>query len=153
MTHISLPATIPKRAFVALAIATAIGGIAFSPTASAHEEHGNILIADQFNNRVIEIDPDTHRVLWHFGNGSDLPGPNSIVGVNDAERFGIGDLHLLDMLGIPHRLQEAVGKAEHQQVLGGFLAQKMIDAQNLLFFPVAVHLPAQFLGAGQISGQ
>lgn len=99
MTHFSLPATTPKRALVALAIATAIGGIAFSPAASTHEEHGNILIADQFNNRVIEVDRDTHRVLWHFGNGSDLPGPNSVVGVNDAERFGI--FTLISGTGIP----------------------------------------------------
>ncbi len=25
---------------------------------------------------------------WQFGNGSDKPGPHSIVGTNDAERFG-----------------------------------------------------------------
>lgn len=89
MTHFSPRTTMPKRVLIALAIATAIGGISFSPAAFASEEgHHNILIADQFNNRVIEIDRDTHRVLWHFGNGSDLPGPHSIVGTNDAERFG-----------------------------------------------------------------
>ena len=26
--------------------------------------------------------------MWTFGNGSDIPGPHSVVGVNDAERFG-----------------------------------------------------------------
>ena len=30
---------------------------------------GNVLIADQFNNRVIEVNRD-HRVVWSFGNGS-----------------------------------------------------------------------------------
>ena len=48
----------------------------------------NILISDQFNNRVIEIERNTHKIVWQFGNGSDKPGPHSIVGVNDAERFG-----------------------------------------------------------------
>ena len=48
----------------------------------------NILIADQFNNRVIEIERSTHAIVWQFGNGSDKPGAHSIVGVNDAERFG-----------------------------------------------------------------
>ncbi|WP_130619957.1 hypothetical protein [Dyella amyloliquefaciens] len=74
---------------LALAIAGTIllAGAGLAAPARAQSE-GPILIADQFNNRVIEINSATHRVLWHFGNGSDLPGPNSIVGVNDAERFG-----------------------------------------------------------------
>jgi outer membrane protein assembly factor BamB len=48
----------------------------------------HILIADQFNNRVIEVDRFTHKVVWQFGDGSDKPGPHSVVGVNDAERVG-----------------------------------------------------------------
>ena len=100
MTHFSPRTTMPKHLLIALAIAAAIGGITFSPAAFAGMEgHRNILIADQFNNRVIEIDRDTHRVLWHFGNGSDLPGPKSIVGVNDAERFGV--FTLIAGTGIP----------------------------------------------------
>src|SRR5882762_10834224 len=60
---------------------------------------GNIVIADQFNNRVIEIDPQTHDVVWTFGDGSDQPGPLSIVGTNDAER--VGELTLISGTGIP----------------------------------------------------
>jgi len=67
--------------------------------ASDFNDRGNIVIADQFNNRVIEIDPRTHKVLWTFGNGSDQPGPNSIVGTNDAERFG--RFTLISGTGIP----------------------------------------------------
>jgi outer membrane protein assembly factor BamB len=62
-------------------------------------EKGNIVIADQFNNRVIEIDPETHKVIWQFGDGSDKPGPNSIVGTNDAER--VGEFTLISGTGIP----------------------------------------------------
>ena len=62
-------------------------------------DRGNIVIADQFNNRVIEIDPETHKVVWRFGNGSDKPGPHSVVGPNDAERFG--RLTLIAGTGIP----------------------------------------------------
>jgi outer membrane protein assembly factor BamB len=62
-------------------------------------ENGNIVIADQFNNRVIEIDPETHNVVWTFGDGSDKPGPHSIVGTNDAER--VGELTLISGTGIP----------------------------------------------------
>ena len=49
---------------------------------------GNILISDQFNNRVIEVNPNNHRIVWHFGNGSSVAGPHSVVGVNDAQRVG-----------------------------------------------------------------
>jgi hypothetical protein len=59
----------------------------------------NILISDQFNNRVIEVDPKTHQIVWQFGNGSEKPGPNSIVGVNDAER--VGPYTLMAGTGIP----------------------------------------------------
>jgi outer membrane protein assembly factor BamB len=59
---------------------------------------GNILIADQFNNRIVEIDRD-HHVLWHFGDGSSVAGPHSIVGPNDAQR--VGDLTLISGTGTP----------------------------------------------------
>ena len=49
---------------------------------------GNILISDQFNNRVIEVNPSNHKIVWHFGNGSSTAGPHSVVGVNDVQRVG-----------------------------------------------------------------
>lgn len=52
---------------------------------------GNILIADQFNNRVIEIDP-RGGIVWTFGLGPNDVSPASIVGVNDAQRVGPGTL-------------------------------------------------------------
>lgn len=64
-----------------------------------HGAHANILISDQFNNRVIEVDSRTHAVVWQFGDGSDKPGPTSVVGVNDAERFG--PFTLISGTGIP----------------------------------------------------
>jgi hypothetical protein len=48
---------------------------------------GNILISDQFNNRVIEIDP-AGNILWSFGRGPTDFSPKGIVGVNDAQRVG-----------------------------------------------------------------
>ena len=72
-----------RAATVLLAVTAAL-----SAGASDFNDRGNIVIADQFNNRVVEIDPATHKIVWTFGNGSDKPGPRSVVGVNDAERFG-----------------------------------------------------------------
>lgn len=61
--------------------------------------NGNILIADQFNNRVIEVNPLTHEIVWQFGNGSSVAGPHSVVGTNDAQR--IGPLTLIAGTGAP----------------------------------------------------
>ena len=64
------------------------------PDSDAH-----FLIADQFNNRVIEVNAETHKVVWTFGNGSDIPGPHSVVGTNDVQR--VGPLTLIAGTGIP----------------------------------------------------
>lgn len=60
---------------------------------------GNVLISDQYNNRVIEVNPNDHKIVWHFGNQSSVAGPKSIVGVNDAQR--VGDLTLVAGTGVP----------------------------------------------------
>lgn len=74
--------------FSLMMTALSAAGILSPFPALAGNDHGHILIADQFNNRVVEVDPNTHKVVWQFGNGSDQPGPDSVVGTNDAERFG-----------------------------------------------------------------
>jgi hypothetical protein len=48
---------------------------------------GNTLIADQFNNRVIEVAPSGD-IVWQFGLGPDDVTSKSPVGVNDALRVG-----------------------------------------------------------------
>jgi hypothetical protein len=88
MTHRPLKQKLVHAVAVTLAVGgTAIGSL-YASVAIAQNDNGHVLIADQFNNRVIEVDRASHKVVWHFGNGSDLPGPHSVVGVNDAERFG-----------------------------------------------------------------
>jgi outer membrane protein assembly factor BamB len=67
--------------------------------ADAPTDGNHILIADQFNNRVIEVDKRTNQVVWQFGDGSDVAGPHSVVGVNDAVR--LGKLTLVSGTGIP----------------------------------------------------
>src|SRR5512144_1597530 len=48
---------------------------------------GNVLIADQFNNRVIEISPSGN-IVWSFGLGPNDFSAKSVVGCNDAQRIG-----------------------------------------------------------------
>ena len=67
-------------------------------TSSKFNQPGNILITDQFNNRVVEIDPNGD-IVWQFGNGPGDTSANTIVGTNDAER--VGNLTLISGTGIP----------------------------------------------------
>jgi hypothetical protein len=62
---------------------------------------GNILIADQFNNRVIEIDRKGD-IVWSWGLGPQDFSPNSPLGVNDAER--VGQNTLMAATGIPPKV-------------------------------------------------
>jgi hypothetical protein len=70
-----------------------------SSTNGNNVDDGNILIADQYNNRVIEIDRKGN-VVWSFGDQSCQPGPTSIVGPNDAERLPNGKT-LIAGTGVP----------------------------------------------------
>jgi hypothetical protein len=63
---------------------------------------GNVLITDQFNNRVIEVDRNKH-IVWSFGSGDPTlcnPGPGAIIGTNGAERIADG-LTIIAGTGIP----------------------------------------------------
>jgi uncharacterized protein YndB with AHSA1/START domain len=70
------------------------GGVLFA----GFNERGNILIADQFNNRVIEVDRN-HHIVWTFGTGSSVAGPDTVVAPNDAQR--VGTLTLISGTGAP----------------------------------------------------
>jgi hypothetical protein len=64
----------------------------------AFNQPGNILIADQFNNRVIEVDPKG-TIIWSWGLGPHDFSANSPLGVNDSER--VGNDTLMSATGIP----------------------------------------------------
>ena len=75
-------------------------------------------------------------VLQHVPQGARLV---VVVGaLIDAHLLGHGDLHVIDEVAVPQRLDEGIGKAEHQQVLHRFLAEVMIDAKHLAFVEIAV---------------
>ena len=88
------------------AVLTAVGVLALASTASADNmklnrgfnERGNILIADQFNNRVIETDT-AGNIIWSFGLGPNDFSARSIIGVNDAQR--VGEFTLMAGTGTP----------------------------------------------------
>jgi hypothetical protein len=76
--------------------------LACTVTASAgdyYNKRGNILIADQFNNRVLEVNPKTNEIIWSFGDGSSTAGLTSVVAPNDFQR--IGEVNLVAGTGAP----------------------------------------------------
>jgi outer membrane protein assembly factor BamB len=95
--------------FIAILASSCANSSQTTPTSSSvhtpshgFNASGNILISDQFNNRVVEVSPDGH-VVWTFGSGNPTlcnPGPSTIIGLNDAERLSAG-LTLLAGTGIP----------------------------------------------------
>src|SRR5258708_22288742 len=62
-------------------------GLSTSAQEKTFNKDGNILISDQFNNRVIEVDPNTHEVIWQFGDGSSVAVPDSVAGGNDHQHM------------------------------------------------------------------
>lgn len=95
------------------AASVALAGILLCSTnlAKADDDHdskfnrkGNVLISDQFNNRVIEVDRDG-KIVWHFGKGPADFSEKSIIGVNDAQR--VGELTLMAGTGTPGGQPEA----------------------------------------------
>ena len=102
---------------------TAVGVMALASAASADNlklnrefnESGNILIADQFNNRVIETDP-YGAIVWSFGLGPNDFSARSPIGVNDAER--VGSLTLMAGTGTPPGvIPQAPGGAVDNRVM------------------------------------
>jgi plastocyanin len=83
-------------------ISNSITNVVVSSTGTPPNRHfnkpGNILIADQFNNRVVEI-TTKGEIVWSYGLGPDDFSANSVIGVNDAERVGV--LTLMAGTGTP----------------------------------------------------
>jgi hypothetical protein len=86
-------------------LAFLLGGcVAATAQNSEFNDRRNTLIADQFNNRVIEVDRKGN-IVWQFGLGPADFSPASIIGTNDAER--IGNLTLMAGTGTPGGQPEA----------------------------------------------
>lgn len=96
--HVTRFGLIAASVFIGSAILLS-GTVSKGQNSSKFNEPGNILITDQFNNRVIEIDP-TGNIVWQFGKGPGNTTPSAIIGTNDAERVG-DDLTLMAGTGIP----------------------------------------------------
>jgi hypothetical protein len=91
-------------------------GAAPAPAGTGFNHPGNVLIADQFNNRVIEADPAGH-IIWQFGLGPLDFSDRSIIGCNDAQR--VGPFTLMAGTGTPPGVipQAPNGAADNRVIL------------------------------------
>ncbi len=107
-----------RSGVIAVGILTLTGAVS-APAAILNPQFnrpGNILIADQFNNRVIETTPAGH-IVWSFGLGPNDFSARSIVGCNDAQR--VGPFTLMAGTGTPAGVipQAPDGAADNRVVL------------------------------------
>ena len=91
--------SLPLKSFACATALLAAGALSAQAQGNNFNTPGNILISDQYNNRLIEVNPNNHKIVWSFGNGSSVAGPHSVVGVNDAQR--IGPITLVAGTGVP----------------------------------------------------
>ena len=114
------------------------------PVSPEFNQANNVLIADQWNNRVIETTP-SGAIIWSFGLGPNDFSTNSPISVNDAER--VGDYTLMANPGDgPGVIPQAPNGAVDNRVLLVDPAGKIVwqygqfgqtgDGPNLLSVPV-----------------
>src|SRR5690606_22616611 len=90
-------------------------------------------------------------VLYHISQSTRsliIPAP-----VFYTYSFGCGNLYMVDIVTIPYRFEQGIGKTKCQNVLYGFLPQIMIDAINLTFIKHICEQLVEFLRALQIMSE
>jgi hypothetical protein len=89
-----------RAAIIAISVLVLAGSALAKEMKFKHKfnDRGNILIADQFNNRVVETDTDGN-IIWSFGLGPNDFSAKSIIGVNDVQR--VGEFTLMAGTGTP----------------------------------------------------
>jgi hypothetical protein len=80
-------------------------------------------------------------VLHHVADAADLI--IELASPLHAEILGHGDLHALDIVAVPDRLQESIGEPEIKQVLDRFLAEIVVDAEDGFLIEDQVQHPVQ----------
>ncbi len=68
----------------------------------------------------------------------------------DADRFRSSDLDVVDVLAIPQRLEQAVGKAQRHDVLDRLLAEEVVHSIDLLLLQRLQDRGVERLGRGQV---
>src|SRR5574338_162029 len=73
--------------------------------------------------------------------------------VLNPKSFGCRNLHIVDMLAVPHRLKNRVTKAEHQDVLHGFFAEVVVDAVDVALVEHSTYPLVEFTRAFKVMAE
>ena len=73
--------------------------------------------------------------------------------LRQAELLGDVDLDVVDVVAVPDRLEQPVGEPEGEDVLRRFLAQEVVDPEDLLLVEDLVQLLVQLLRRGQVGAE
>ena len=69
----------------------------------------------------------------------------------DANALGHGDLHAVDVVAVPDRLEQRVAEAEIEQVLHRLLAEVVIDTEDVHLGKYGKERPVERLRGGQVT--
>ncbi len=70
-----------------------------------------------------------------------------------AEGFANGNLDMVDIIVVPDRLEDHVGKPEDQQVLDRFLTEVMVDPVDLAFLESGLDGLVELSGGIQVAAE
>lgn len=73
--------------------------------------------------------------------------------VFDGEALGHVDLDVVDELSVPDRLEQPVGEPEREDVLRGFLAEEVVDPEDLFLVEPLVNGLVEFARALQVDAE
>ena len=68
----------------------------------------------------------------------------------DPDRLGDRDLHVVDELAVPDRLEDPVREPQRQHVLDGLLAEVVVDPEDLPLGEVLRDERVQLAGGGEV---
>src|SRR5581483_2573581 len=89
-----------------------------------------------------------HVVLDHIADG--LGGVVKLTTPLDAELFSHRDLHTLDEIPIPDRLQKTIGEAKEQKIQDCFFTEVVVDPKDSRFRKHRMKCGIQLLGRSKI---
>ncbi len=120
-------------------------------------EHLELLVADRARQqRGRRLHRHERQHLHQVGDHHVAVGTGGLVerrAALEAERLGHVDLHMLDEVAVPDRLEQAVGEAEREDVLRRLLAQEVVDPEDLRLVEDLVHLAVEGDGGREVGAE
>ena len=87
-------------------------------------------------------------VLDHVANRAD--GVIERAAIGNIEILSHRDLNLANVIAVPDRLKEGVGKAEEEDVLNRRLTKEMVDSKDPILREDTVQLSVELLGRSKV---